>query len=537
MTSSIENMSKLLQYTSSGSMEDYVSCLRQASLSGQLRDLSKRKQQLQQLYRLVKENEEAFHEALAKDLRKPLHESFSGEIAPVLDECLYFIENLDQLAKDKVIKPRMTLNKTAKVIVRHEPLGVVLILGCWNYPVQLALVPLAGAIAAGNTVILKPSEISVHTAELITRLFPSYMNTNYYRIVNGGAEETTELLKHRFDHILYTGNQHVAKIVMTAAAKHLTPVTLELGGKSPAIILPDADIQLTANRISWGKFYNSGQICIAADYVLCPKSKTNALVAAFRKTLDEWYGPDPQQSKDYARIISERHVQRISDMLNKRQSGDIAIGGTIDMDDRYIAPTIVTDVNFNDPSLMSDEIFGPVLPIVPYQDLDEAIAMMSRHQPPLALYVFSNNNTLIEKVLNNTRSGGVTINDCLVHQAEYAIPFGGVGASGMGSYHGAKSFDTFTHKRSMMIKKQNMEATNQARYPPYTDSKYNLLRVVLGFHPFMLKLKAYKSPLKFFVAICIFLLFYMLIKTNPLSFPLLTFRLKKTPFYLFLEIH
>ncbi|KAI8332171.1 Aldehyde/histidinol dehydrogenase [Choanephora cucurbitarum] len=410
-------MSKQVAYTALDSMEDHVSSLRQVFLSGKLRDVAKRKQQLHQLYRLVEENQEAIHEALAQDLRKHKHEVFSGEIAPVLDECLYFIKHLDRLAKDQKVKPRLTINRLAQVMIRPEPLGLVLILGCWNYPVQLALVPLAGAIAAGNTVILKPSEISPHTATLISHLFPLYMDTSCYRIVNGGPEETTELLKYPFDHIFYTGNQQVAKIIMTAAAQHLTPVTLELGGKSPAIILSDADIQLTANRIAWGKLFNAGQVCIAVDYVLCPTSQQDAFVAAYKRTLEEWYGPNPQTSKDYPRIVSERHVKRIADMLNHRQSGEVVVGGTIDLGDRYVAPTLVTGVDFDDPSLMSDEIFGPVLPLIPYQALDEAIAMVNRHQPPLALYLFSNQKESIEQVLNNTRSGGVTINDCLVHQA------------------------------------------------------------------------------------------------------------------------
>ncbi|OBZ86842.1 Aldehyde dehydrogenase, dimeric NADP-preferring [Choanephora cucurbitarum] len=498
-------MSKQVEYTALDRIEDHVSSLRQVFLSGKLRDLKKRKQQLHQLYRLVEENQEAIHEALAQDLRKPKHEAFSGEIAPVLDECLYFIEHLDRLAKDEKVKPRLTINRLAQVMIRREPLGLVLILGCWNYP--LALVPLAGAIAAGNTVILKPSEIAPYTATLISRLFSLYMDTNCYRIVNGGPEETTELLKYPFDHIFYTGNQQVAKIIMTAAAQHLTPVTLELGGKCPAIILSDADIQLTANRIAWGKLFNAGQVCIAVDYVVCPTSKRDAFVAAYKRVLEEWY-TDPQTSKDYARIVSERHVKRIADMLNQRQSGEIVVGGTIDLEDRYVAPTLVTGVDFDDPSLMSDEIFGPVLPLITYQALDEAIAMVNRHPSPLALYLFSNQKSSIEQVLNNTRSGGVTINDCLVHQAEYAIPFGGVGASGMGSYHGDKSFSTFTHERSMIIKKQTMEGSNQARYPPYSESKYALLRLVLGHHPLMLTLKKYKSPLKIIVAICAFLVFY-----------------------------
>ncbi|RCI01893.1 Aldehyde dehydrogenase [Rhizopus stolonifer] len=497
----------LLQYTSFESIEDYVSHARQIFLTGKPRDMNRRKQQIQQLYNLVHDNEQKLCEALVKDMNRPQTEALTGDIAPVLDECLYFLDNLDKLAQDEKIKPRSGINSLAKVVVRRDPLGVVLILGSWNYP--LSLVPLVGAIAAGNTVILKLSEVSVHTAALITKLFPKYMDTSCYRIVNGGVPETTELLKYKFDHIFYTGNHTVAKIIMTAAAKHLTPVTLELGGKSPAVILDDTDIQLTANRIAWGKFYNAGQICIAVDYVLCPQSKLDAFVSAFKNTLEQWYGSDPQQSKDYGRIVSERHAQRISDILTQRQSGDIVIGGQVDIQDRYIAPTLVVNVKPNDPSLMRDEIFGPVLPVITYNHLDEVIGLINQKNPPLALYIFSQKEKLAEKVLKNTQSGGVCINDCLTHQAEYAVPFGGVGTSGMGNYHGIKSYQTFTHERSMLIKKQAMEKANNVRYPPYTERKYDVLRLILVKHPFLLKLKAYKSPLKLLLSLIALLVFYL----------------------------
>lgn len=456
-----------LQYTSFDSIQDYVSHVRQVFNTGKTRDIKFRKAQIQRLFDLVSENEERFYEALAKDMNKPRNEAMGGDIAPVLDECLFFLDNLDELTKDKKVKPRSINNKMEKVVIRRDPLGTVLILGCWNYPVQLSLLPLIGAIAAGNTAILKLSEVSPHTAALITELFPRYMDISCYRVVNGAVEESTALLKEHFDHIFYTGNGQVGRIVMEAAAKHLTPVTLELGGKSPAVIAPDADMQLTANRIAFGKFFNAGQICIAVDYVLVPKQRLNEFVTAFKKTMSDWYGNNPQDSDSYARIVNKRHVDRIAAMLNNRSSGEIVIGGEVDKVDRYIAPTVVVNVKHDDPSLMGDEIFGPVLPVITYNNIDEAIGLINKKDPPLALYVFTKKEKLAERVLRNTKSGGVCVNDCLMHQAEYGIPFGGVGTSGMGNYHGEKSFTTFTHERSMLVKKQKMEGSNVAvRYPP-----------------------------------------------------------------------
>ncbi|CEG64057.1 Putative Aldehyde dehydrogenase [Rhizopus microsporus] len=464
-----------------------------------------RKMQLERLYSLVKENEERFYKALEQDLNKPRLEAFTGDIAPALDECLYFLENLDTLVKDKTMKPRSLINKSEKVITRRDPLGVVLIIGCWNYPVQLSLVPLAGAIAAGNCAILKPSEVAPHTAALITELFPKYLDSSCYRIVNGGVEESTELLKNPFDHIFYTGNSTVGKIVMEAASKHLTPVTLELGGKSPAIVLEDASIQLTANRIAFGKFYNAGQICIGVDYVLIHKSRLNDFTEAFKKTVHEWYGPNPKESNNYARIVADRHVDRLQAILDNRKSGQVVLGGQIDKKDRYVAPTLVTNVRFDDPSLMSEEIFGPILPVLTFNTLEEAIALVNRKDPPLALYVFTQKKKLAEQVLRNTRSGGVCVNDCLVHQAEYSLPFGGVGTSGMGNYHGEKSFNTFTHERGMIIKKQNKERAVSMRYPPYTDRKLKIISLVLVKHPWLVWLTAYRTPLKLITFILVLL--------------------------------
>ncbi|KAH8553701.1 Aldehyde/histidinol dehydrogenase [Umbelopsis sp. PMI_123] len=446
-------MAAVLQYTPVDTIEDTVEHLRRSFNSGISLPLAYRKKQLQQLYNLVTENEALLFAALHKDLRKHEVESIAGEIAPVADECLWFLENLDELAKDEKVKPRVFLNRLGgSTVIRKDPLGVVLIIGAWNYPIQLLLVPLVGAIAAGNTAVLKPSEVAAHTAAAITALLPNYLDPRCYRIVNGAVPETTKLLELHFNHIFYTGNPEVGKIVMSAAAKHLTSVTLELGGKSPAIITSDVDMQVVTNRIAFGKFYNAGQVCIAPDYVLIQREKLPEFVKAFKTTVQNFYGGHPEKDEGYARIISERQMDRLQKVLDNKSSGNVIIGGETNKSDLYFAPTVITDVDNSDPSLMGDEIFGPILPVVSVDNIDEAINIVNSREPPLVLYLFSKNRKTTEKVLSKTQSGGVLVNDTLMHQAEYSLPFGGTGRSGLGSYHGKKSFEAFTHERSVMIK-------------------------------------------------------------------------------------
>ncbi|KAI8138040.1 Aldehyde/histidinol dehydrogenase [Fennellomyces sp. T-0311] len=410
-----------LEYTPYDTIEDSVSVVRGHFVAGKPRDMYWRKFQLSRLYQLVKDHEEKFYEALAKDMGKSRHEALMGDISPLLEECLYFMDNIERLAKDERVQARQAMNRFDECIIRKDPLGVVLILGCWNYPVQLPLVPFAAAIAAGNSAILKLSETSVHTSALITLLFPKYMDSSCYRVINGGVPETTKLLEYHFDHIFYTGSSTVGKIVMAAAAKHLTPVTLELGGKSPAVITADADIKTVANRIAFGKFFNTGQSCVAVDYVLIPKELVEPFVNALRKIITDRFGANPKESKDYGRIVSVRHFDRIAGLLSGRQSGNIVIGGDMDREERYISPTVVTDVNFNDPGLMSEEIFGPILPIITYNELQDAVAMIKRHEPPLTMYVFSKKKKDMRKVIDYTPSGGVCVNDTLVQFAGMLI--------------------------------------------------------------------------------------------------------------------
>jgi len=306
-----------------------------------------------------------------------------------------------------------------------------------------------------------------------TRVLPKYLDAKAYKIVNGAVPETTKLLELKFDHILYTGNGQVARVIAAAAAKHLTPTTLELGGKSPAIIDKNVDLAMVARRLTWGAFMNAGQTCIRPDYVMCHPSQKDQLVAEIKKTLQEFYGDDPRTSPDMARIVNARHYKRVTDMVDQSK-GKIEIGNARDEMARYLSPTVISGVDGTD-ALMQSEIFGPVLPIMAVQSIDQAIAYVKGHDKPLALYVFSNDNTVVEKVVTSTSSGGVVVNDVLMHATVGTLPFGGVGESGMGAYHGKYSFDIFSHKKSMMVKPLALESVNSLRYPPLNDNKLGWL--------------------------------------------------------------
>ncbi|XP_077867118.1 aldehyde dehydrogenase family 3 member A2-like [Saccoglossus kowalevskii] len=354
------------------------------------------------------------------------------------------------------------------VYIKNEPYGVCLILGAWNYPIQLTLLPLVGVIAAGNTAVIKPSEVSANSADLVAKLIPKYLDKDCFSVICGGVKETTDLLEERFDYIMYTGGGNIAKIIMTAAAKHLTPVTLELGGKSPCFVDKNSDLTVAANRITWGKFANAGQTCIAPDYVMCEQSIQDQLVSKICQAIESFYGKNPKESKDYARIVNDRHFQRLTDLM---KCGKIVIGGDTDESARYISPTVVTDVKHSDP-VMEQEVFGPVLPIFTVDNVQDAINFINSREKPLALYVFSKDKSVIKNMIDNTSSGGACGNDVMMHAGVNTLPFGGVGGSGMGGYHGKFTFDTFSHKRSVLIKSQGLEKANSSlRYPPYTEKQ------------------------------------------------------------------
>ncbi|KAF9929380.1 Aldehyde dehydrogenase [Mortierella antarctica] len=457
-----------------------VETSRQTFRSGHTRPLKFRRHQLEQLWRLLDDNTDQICEALYKDLRKHKNECILGELVPSKEEINDALEHLEEWAKDVKVTPALVNRVGVTCLKRKEPKGSVLIISPWNYPIFLTVGPLVGAIAAGCTAVIKPSEVAPHTAKIMTELFPRYLDSRAYIVINGAAHETTKLLESKWDHIFYTGNGMVAKIIMKAAAQHLTSLTLELGGKSPVIIDENANMAVAAKRIAFGKTFNAGQTCVAPDYILVTAKAEEKFVAALKKAMQDLLGSNPQSSTDYGRIINNRHFHRLSKVLSENQSGEIVIGGQTDEKDLYIAPTVVANVDRDD-KLMEDEIFGPLLPMIRVADIDDAIEFINSRDDPLALYVFSSNKKLINKVMDSTRSGGILVNDTLMHVAEGNLPFGGTGPSGMGSYHGVESFNCFTHERSTMIKDLNpvSEAAMAVRYAPYTSTNLKIARIAL----------------------------------------------------------
>ncbi|KAI8371995.1 Aldehyde/histidinol dehydrogenase [Choanephora cucurbitarum] len=476
-----------------------VRSLRDTFQTGLTKDKAFRKEQLAKFKLFFKEKENEIIDVIYKDFRKHKLETLIGEIAPVVAEIEFMLQNLDRLAKTKTVKPQFKMNSMDYCTVRKEPKGVVLIIGSWNYPIHLLLLPVVGAIAAGNCVVMKPSEVASHTSDFIAKTLPDYLDKRAYRVVEGAIPETTALLELKFNHIFYTGNGMVGKIVMQAASKHLTPVTLELGGKSPVFVAPDANLHTAASRILWGKTFNAGQICVSPDYVMIQQDQAEEFIKHCKSILLDWYGQDPQQSDSFCRIINQRRFTALKGLLDKTDPSQIVAGGQTDANDLYIAPTVVYPVSTQGHPLMEQEIFGPILPVMPVQDMDEAIRIVNQGEAPLALYVFTDDKATHEKILDNTQSGTVVVNDVLMQVQELSMPFGGVGSSGMGSYHGPASFDTFTHERSTMIKSSGLENIMSARYPPYSEDKLNLFRVLTMSLPETFQEKA-KSITQFYAS-------------------------------------
>ncbi|BAY75731.1 aldehyde dehydrogenase [Nostoc linckia NIES-25] len=439
--------------------------------TGKTKDINFRIEQLQKLKQAIIEHEQEIIEALQADLYKPVVETYLTEIA-VIKEIDYAIKHIKTWTKPKKAPVSLEFFSYSARIY-PEPVGVVLIISPWNYPFQLAISPLVGAIAAGNCAIIKPSEIASHTSGIVAKIITKYFQKAYIAVVEGGVEASQKLLAEKFDHIFFTGGTAVGKIVMEAAAKHLTPVTLELGGKSPCIVDTDINVEHTARRITWGKFINAGQTCIAPDYLLVDKKIKKDLIDSLEKSLKEFYGDNPANSPDYARIISQKHFDRLSKFL---ENGEVIIGGETKSSERYIAPTIIDNVPLED-SVMQEEIFGPILPIIEYSDIAEAIALINSRPKPLALYFFSQNKNLQKRVLQETSSGGVCINDTIMHVGVTSLPFGGVGDSGIGNYHGKASFDTFSHHKSVL--QNSFWLDLKWRYAPY-HNKLPLIKKLLG---------------------------------------------------------
>ncbi|KAA1419293.1 aldehyde dehydrogenase family protein [Nocardioides humilatus] len=455
------------------SAEQLVTRLRRTFESGRTRDLDWRRRQLRGLSQLLADNEEQILAALAEDLGKPRFEAWAGDIAASIGEADHLRKHLGGWAKDTSARLPLPF-RPGRASVRHEPRGVVLVVAPWNYPVYLLATPLAAALAAGNAVVCKPSELAPATSALITKLAADYLDSDAIAFVEGGVEETTALLEQRFDHILYTGNGTVGRVVAHAAAKHLTPVTLELGGKSPAIVDKDANLKQAASRIAFAKWSNAGQTCIAVDHVWVHHDVHDELVERLRTELVERYGADPRASADFGRIVNERHTARIKGLLDGGGYDEVAVGGDVDIEGTYVAPTIVTGVK-PDAALMGEEIFGPVLPVLAFDDISEPIAEINRGDHPLALYVFSKHNA--DRVLDGTTSGGACVNDTMMQVFPPSLPFGGVGESGYGAYHGKWGFETFSHRRAI-YRRPGFFVEPALAKAPYTALKERIARLV-----------------------------------------------------------
>lgn len=433
--------------------------------------VSKRIEVLNKLKSVINNNHGNICRALKADLGKSEFESFISEIDFTIHEINFTVKRIKKWSKPEKVKSSLTFFPV-KSYIYSEPYGTVLILAPWNYPFQLLMAPLIGAIAAGNTVILKPSEVSSATSNLVANLINENFDSRLIRIIEGAIPETTELLDQKFDYIFYTGSGNVGKIVLEKAAKFLTPVTLELGGKSPCLVYSE-NLDLSAKRIMWGKFFNAGQTCVAPDYVLISSKDKLQFIESCKRWLEIFYGNEIKSSQDYGRIINEKHFKRLEKYL-----GDCKIlaGGECDLQTKYIEPTIVS-ASLQDP-IMQEEIFGPILPIIEVDGLGEAIEFVNSMDKPLASYAFLDDENQKRRVISEISSGGMVINDTIIHLSNERLPFGGVGASGMGSYHGKFSFDLFSHKKSVM--KRSFFLENNLRYPPY-ENKLWLIRKIMSF--------------------------------------------------------
>lgn len=413
-------------------------------------------------------------EALYKDLGKSEFEAYTTEVGYVLNSIRYAIKNLKRWAKPKKVKTPIYLFPS-KSYIMSEPYGTVLIIGPYNYPFQLLIEPLVGAISAGNCIVLKPSENVPNVSRIIAEMISTIFNENYIRCIEGGIETNVALSNGKFDYIFFTGSESVGKIIMEAAAKNLVPVTLELGGKSPVIVDDSADIKIAARRIIWGKTLNAGQTCVAPDYLLVCESVKEEFIKELKQSIQEFYGEDVLKSKDFGRIVNERHFNRLKNIL-ENESKNIIYGGKTSESNRFIEPTLI-EISSWDSASMSEELFGPILPIMTYNNLDEVINDINKLPKPLALYLFTTNKTVEEKVLREISSGGVCINDTITHLINPKLPFGGVGNSGIGKYHGEYSFNTFSHERSVVSKSNKFNFT--MLFPPYNEKKLNLIKKFL----------------------------------------------------------
>lgn len=444
--------------------------------TGETRDIEFRISKLKRLKKAIKIYEQNVLEALRKNLGKPEQESFFSEVGGIYASIDLFVKNLTKWTKARAVNTPII--QYGESYIEYEPYGSVLIIVPFNYPFQLAMEPLIGAIASGNTAVVKPSELAPETEKVISDIIREAFDECYVASVCGGVDVITKLLSLRFDYIFFTGSVRVGKIVMEAASKNLTPLTLELGGKSPVFIDESFDIKLAAKRIAWGKFLNNGQTCIAPDYVLVHESRRLALIEELKAVIHEHYGENIKENPDYGRIINEKQVERLAKILESDKDL-VVFGGNFDIEQRYIAPTLLNlgklgDASVSESAAMADEIFGPILPIVSYESLDEAVDKVRDGDKPLAMYIFSKNKEYIESVKSRISSGNITINDTVKHVSIDSLPFGGVGHSGMGSYHGKYSIETFSHRRGVYRNKARFNIKQIA--PPYNEKAFEFLR-------------------------------------------------------------
>jgi len=433
----------------------------------QTKNLRFRKMYLEKLRDLILENENLLYEAIYKDFGKSKFDTFTTEISFVLNDIKYYLKNLKSLSKPKKVRTNLA-NQFGKSRIHNEPLGNILVIGAWNYPYQLSLSPIVAALAAGNCCILKPSEIAENTMKVMTKIINENFPSEYLYVYEGGIDETTELLKLRFDKIFFTGSTKIGNIVYKAAAENLTPVVLELGGKSPAIITKDANLEVAAKRIVWGKFLNAGQTCVAPDYLLVEKSIQEQFLEMLRKNIQQFkYEP---QSEHYTKIINQKNFQRLIKLIDQDK---IYFGGNSDEENRYIEPTILTNINWKD-EVMQEEIFGPILPVISFTNFNLILNEIIELDKPLAAYLFTNTTEEKENFKNKLSFGGGCINDVIMHLGNENLPFGGVGNSGIGNYHGKFGFETFSHQKAVLERATWGEPN--IKYPPYSEKKLSWIK-------------------------------------------------------------
>ena len=434
------------------------------------RPLQFRKRNLEKLREVIRKNEDFLYEAVYKDFSKSKFDTYTTEISFVLKDIEYYLKNLNSLAKPKKVKTNLA-NQLGKSRIYSDPLGCTLVIGAWNYPYQLSLSPMIAALAAGNTCIVKPSEVAEHTMKAMAKIINENFPKEYLFVVEGGVEEITEILKLKFDKIFFTGSTKVGQIVYEAAAKNLTPVTLELGGKSPAIVTANADFEVAAKRIVWGKFLNAGQTCVAPDYILVDEKVKDSFLDALRAQIIKFdYQPGAEH---YTQIINQRNFERLIRFIDREK---VYLGGNYDLQKKYIEPTVLHNINWDD-NVMQDEIFGPILPVLTFKNFNEALLTISEKDKPLAAYLFTKNSEEKEQFKSKISFGGGCINDVVMHLSNDHLPFGGVGNSGIGNYHGKFGFETFSHQKSVLERVTWGEP--DIKYPPYTEKKMNWIKKLL----------------------------------------------------------